>query len=138
MADNSVMVDVKEIYQTNGAVCSQKIGQALSRFKSKHGKAPVNAAKRMRNSRPKTLYGAVKRVTQKISAYKDISNLFACRFREGMKHKFITFLSYMLPKKKMLPMSCIDQSCSVLESSSFSSYVGLTDSRNIASTVVET
>lgn len=45
VADNIKMVDAKERNQANGAVCSQKIVQVLSRFRSKHGKAPVNAAR---------------------------------------------------------------------------------------------
>lgn len=81
--DNIEIIEVKEKYQMNVAVCSQKSAQNLFCFRSKHSKAPVSAAERRRNSRTKTLSIAGKRALQRRSAYMDKSNCFACRFTEG-------------------------------------------------------
>lgn len=137
VADNIEMIKVKEKYHMNVAVCSQKSGQNLFCFRSKHSKAPVSAAER-RNSRTKTFSNAGKRLMQRRSACRDMSNRFVCRFTEGRKRKFVTIQSDMPPKKKMFPESCTGQNRFVVESSClssfsrFSNYVGLADSRNIA------
>lgn len=91
VADSIERVDVKERNQVNGPTWKiQKFDQVPSRCSSKYGMAPVNAAERRRRRISRFRYGARTRVTQKRSANKNTSNLFACRFRTGSKRKRVT------------------------------------------------
>ena len=136
VADNAEMIVVMESNQVNGAACSRRISHVPFHSRFKHGKAPFNAAKRMKKiSSPKTLYGAGKRKAMQRSVGNGIPNPSVCRFRAGMKRKFAT-PSDLLPKKKMVPLYCIVQSRPSSESSyvsSSNSYVEFLASRNIVS-----